>query len=37
MVDLHIGNFVTIGLISILSWISFEWAISFMGWTMPHA
>ena len=32
MLDLNIANFITVGLISILAWIGFQWAIAFMGW-----
>lgn len=31
MIDLHLPNFITIALISVLAWLGFEWALTFMG------
>lgn len=35
MVDLNFGNFITIGAISMAAIIAFQWAIAWMGWTLP--
>ena len=34
MLDLNIPNFVSVGLISILAWLGFNWAIAFVGWSV---